>query len=157
MARARSVVVLERHSKPGLVPGARPLRSRLTRHMASAWRRHCSAFSVNPAFTTGAGCIAAARSKCVAAFLSSAHERGPASQPAHRPLSTEARISWAWTSFGAALTTLADSALSPSSFHHSGLATSAHTSSLSMSKAAAVARAHVSDPTGQRSLASRYR
>ena len=38
------------------------------------------------------GHSAAARSKCVAAFLSSAAERGPASQAAHNPLSTAARI-----------------------------------------------------------------
>eukprot|EP00964_Phaeocystis_antarctica_P139882 scaffold104667_cov72-Phaeocystis_antarctica.AAC.13 len=61
------------------------------------------------------------------------------------------------SSFGAALITLADSALSPSSFHHSGLATSAHSSSRSVSKASAVALAQPSDPTCQRSLASRYR
>ena len=34
-----------------------------------------------------------------------------------------ARIRLAWIPSGAALTTLADSALSPSSLHHSGLAT----------------------------------
>ena len=44
-------------------------------------------------------------------------------------------------SFGAAVTTLADSALSPSSFHHSGLATPAHCSDRSMSKATAVTSA----------------
>eukprot|EP00964_Phaeocystis_antarctica_P145548 scaffold111634_cov45-Phaeocystis_antarctica.AAC.3 len=60
-------------------------------------------------------------------------------------------------SFGAALKTLADSALSPSSFHHSGLATSAHSFARSISKAHAVASAQPSEPTGQRSLASRYR
>ena len=52
------------------------------------------------------------------------------------------------TSFGAALTTLADSALSPSSFHHSGLATSAHSDCRSMQKALAVACAQSSEPTG---------
>eukprot|EP00964_Phaeocystis_antarctica_P030362 scaffold17146_cov61-Phaeocystis_antarctica.AAC.2 len=62
------------------------------------------------------------------------------------------------TSFvGAALTTLADNALIPSSSHHSGLATSAHCSSCSVSKAFAMACAQSSEPTGQRSLASRYR
>ena len=91
------------------------------------------------AFSTGAGSSAAARSKCVAASLSSAAERGPASQTPHRPHSTKARILWAITSSGAALTTLADSALSPSSFHHSGLATSAHASCTSEMKACAVA------------------
>eukprot|EP00964_Phaeocystis_antarctica_P124508 scaffold88147_cov48-Phaeocystis_antarctica.AAC.4 len=59
--------------------------------------------------------------------------------------------------YGTALTTLADSALSPSSFHHSGLATSSHTSFSSVSKAAAVAFAQFSEPTGKRSLASRNR
>eukprot|EP00964_Phaeocystis_antarctica_P059771 scaffold35534_cov58-Phaeocystis_antarctica.AAC.4 len=59
--------------------------------------------------------------------------------------------------FGAALTTPADSALSPSSFHHSGLATLSHVSSRSMPKAAAVACAQSSEPTGKRSLASRSR
>jgi hypothetical protein len=44
-------------------------------------------------------------------------------------------------SFGAAFTTLADSALSPSSLHHSGLATWSHSSSVSRLKAAAVASA----------------
>eukprot|EP00964_Phaeocystis_antarctica_P041371 scaffold23655_cov65-Phaeocystis_antarctica.AAC.1 len=68
-----------------------------------------------------------------------------------------ARMRLALASFGAALTTLSDSALSPSSFHHSGLAASAHTSSDSKSKASAVATAQSSEPTGQRSLASRNR
>eukprot|EP00964_Phaeocystis_antarctica_P076108 scaffold47032_cov66-Phaeocystis_antarctica.AAC.3 len=63
----------------------------------------------------------------------------------------------ALASFGAALTTLADSALSPSSFHHSGLATSAHSFRTSVSKASAVALAQSSEPKGRRSLASRYR
>ena len=48
-------------------------------------------------------------------------------------------------------------ALSPSSLHHSGLATSAHASIVSIPKTDAVASAHLSDPTGKRSLASRYR
>jgi len=48
---------------------------------------------------------------------------------------------------GAALTTLADSALRPSSLHHSGLATSPHASCISMLKANAVAFAHISEPT----------
>ena len=52
-----------------------------------------------------------------------------------------ARILSAAPSFGAALTTLADSALSSLSFHHSGLATPAHSSSFSMSKADVVASA----------------
>ena len=54
----------------------------------------------------------------------------------------------ALTSFGATLTTFADSALSPSSFHHSGLATSSHCFSRSVSKAHAVAFAQPSEPTG---------
>eukprot|EP00964_Phaeocystis_antarctica_P103801 scaffold69046_cov77-Phaeocystis_antarctica.AAC.10 len=58
-------------------------------------------------------------------------------------------------SFGAALTTLTDSALRPSSFHHSGLAISSH--SLAISKAFAVASTQCSEPTGERSLASRKR
>ena len=93
--------------------------------MVSAWLRHQAASPASSAFVAGAGHRAAARSKCVAASLSSAAERGPSSQtPLHRPLSTVARTWWVTKSFGAALTTLADSALSPSSFHHSGLATS---------------------------------
>eukprot|EP00964_Phaeocystis_antarctica_P061823 scaffold36968_cov62-Phaeocystis_antarctica.AAC.1 len=43
---------------------------------------------------------------------------------------------------------LADSALSPSSFHHSGLATSPHSPPRSMWKAVAMAQAHSSEPTG---------
>eukprot|EP00964_Phaeocystis_antarctica_P074967 scaffold46200_cov66-Phaeocystis_antarctica.AAC.2 len=62
-------------------------------------------------------------------------------------------LSW----FGAAVTTLADSALSPSSFHHSGLATSAHSFHRSTPKACVVAFAQSSEPSGQRSLASRDR
>eukprot|EP00964_Phaeocystis_antarctica_P019642 scaffold10841_cov57-Phaeocystis_antarctica.AAC.1 len=116
--------------------------------MASAWLRHQAARPAKPAFTAGAGHCAAARSKCVAASLSSATERGPASQAPHSPLSTRARTWLASSSSGAALTTLADSALSPSSFHHSGLATSAHTFFPSMLKAIAVARAQPSEPTG---------
>eukprot|EP00964_Phaeocystis_antarctica_P063352 scaffold38018_cov59-Phaeocystis_antarctica.AAC.5 len=123
--------------------------------MASAWLRHEAAFSARLAFATGAVCSAAAASKCVAASLSSAAERGPASQaPPHR---TIARISLVIQSFGATLTTLADSALSPSSFHHSGLTTSSHTFRAKLLKARAVAVAHSSEPTGRRSLASRYR
>eukprot|EP00964_Phaeocystis_antarctica_P088905 scaffold56607_cov60-Phaeocystis_antarctica.AAC.1 len=63
----------------------------------------------------------------------------------------------ATTASGAALAILADSALSPSSFHHSGLATSSHTSCISMLKAHAVASAQPSEPTVERSLASRNR
>ena len=108
-------------------------------------------------FSAGAGHSAAARSKCAAASLSSAAERGPAAQAALFPLSTIARIALASTLSGAALTTLADSALSPSSLHHSGLATSAHSSCDSMMKAHAVAHAQFSEPTKKRSLASRNR
>ena len=71
-------------------------------------------------------------------------------------------MSIAGSAFGAARTTLADSALSPSSLHHSGLATSAH---------ALLLRQHVKSRcrglcpglrshrklTGNRSLASRNR
>ena len=39
--------------------------------MAFAWRRHQAALSARLAFTAGAGCSAAARSKCVAASLNS--------------------------------------------------------------------------------------
>eukprot|EP00964_Phaeocystis_antarctica_P153091 scaffold121198_cov48-Phaeocystis_antarctica.AAC.2 len=125
--------------------------------LASAWRRHDSASPVSSAFATGASDSAAARSKCAAASSSSAAERGPASQAPLKPVSTTARILRADSMFGAALTTLADSALSPSSFHHSGLATSSHASCRSFSKAIAVASAQSSEPTGKRSLASRYR
>ena len=78
----------------------------------------------------------------------SAADRGPAFQAPRPPPSTKPRIRRASTSSGAALTTLADSALSPSSLHHSGLATSAHTSLVSMPKARAVAFAQPSEPTG---------
>eukprot|EP00964_Phaeocystis_antarctica_P161077 scaffold133127_cov48-Phaeocystis_antarctica.AAC.1 len=127
--------------------------------MASAWLRHQAARLAWLAFPAGAGYSAAARSQCVAASMSSAAERGPACQESHRhrPVSTIARIPLAATSFGAALTILTESALSSSSFHHSGLATSAHSSCLSRSKAFAVAAAQFSEPTGQRSLASRCR
>eukprot|EP00964_Phaeocystis_antarctica_P063348 scaffold38018_cov59-Phaeocystis_antarctica.AAC.1 len=110
-------------------------------HGRTALRARC-------AFPAGAGCSAAARSKRVAASLSSAAERGPASQTFTSPLSKKARISLVIQSFGAALTTLADSALSPSSFHHSGLATLSHSSRISMLKAAAVACAHSSEHAG---------
>ena len=60
--------------------------------MAPAFLRHQSAAPVESAFTTGASDSAAARSKCVAASLSSAAERGPASQVPEIPLSTIARI-----------------------------------------------------------------
>ena len=66
-------------------------------------------------------------------------------------------MSIADSSFSAARKTLADSALSASSFHHSGVAASLHSSSRSTSKAFAVALAQFSESTGQRSLASRYR
>ena len=80
--------------------------------------------------------------------MSSAAERGPASQEPHAAYSTSARIKVVSWSFGNALTTVADSALSPSSFHHSGLATSAHASRTSMLKACAVALAHICESTG---------
>ena len=54
----------------------------------SAWLRQQTALLAKLAFATGAGCSAAARSKCVAASLSSAAERGPASQVPHCPPST---------------------------------------------------------------------
>eukprot|EP00964_Phaeocystis_antarctica_P132895 scaffold97047_cov54-Phaeocystis_antarctica.AAC.3 len=126
--------------------------------MDSARLRHQSARLVFWAFTAGAVLSAADRSKCVAAFLSSAAERGPTSkEPYAIPLSTNARMLLACVSFGATLTTLADSAVSPSSFHHSGLATSAHSFVFSRSKAFAVAFAQFSEPTANRPLASRYR
>eukprot|EP00964_Phaeocystis_antarctica_P113223 scaffold77290_cov58-Phaeocystis_antarctica.AAC.4 len=76
-------------------------------------------------------------------------QRSPTSQTSpSNPLSTYARMSMADSAFGAALTTLADSALSPSSFHHSGLATSAHSSRISLSKAFAVATVQPSEPIG---------
>ena len=88
-------------------------------YMASAWLRQQAASSAKLALIAGAGHSAAARSKCVAASMSSAAERGPASQAGDCPHSTVARIRLACRSSGAALTTLADSALSLSSFHHS--------------------------------------
>eukprot|EP00964_Phaeocystis_antarctica_P103136 scaffold68432_cov61-Phaeocystis_antarctica.AAC.3 len=96
--------------------------------MARAWLRHQSALPAAAAFCAGASHSAAARSECVAASKSSAAERGPASQPLDCPLSTSVRMLLADISFGADLTTLADGALSPSSFHHSGLGTSSHPS-----------------------------
>eukprot|EP00964_Phaeocystis_antarctica_P065091 scaffold39217_cov62-Phaeocystis_antarctica.AAC.2 len=125
--------------------------------MPATMLRHASASKVYRAFPDGALDSAPARSKCAAASLNSAAERGPASQASDIPLSNIARMLCALTSFGAALTTFADSALSPSSFHHSGLATSAHSSCFSMSKALAVALAQPFEPTGRRSLASRNR
>eukprot|EP00964_Phaeocystis_antarctica_P111517 scaffold75867_cov34-Phaeocystis_antarctica.AAC.2 len=127
--------------------------------MASAASlRHQSARVAKEVFLAGAEQRAAVRSKCVAASLSSAAERGPASQrPPHIPLSTNARMASAASSFGAARTTLADSALSPSSFHHSGLATSAHSFFARAWNVFAVASAQRSEPTGRRSFASRNR
>eukprot|EP00964_Phaeocystis_antarctica_P131697 scaffold95659_cov72-Phaeocystis_antarctica.AAC.2 len=60
--------------------------------MASAWLRQSSAARARPTFPAGASDSAAARSKCAAAFMSSAAERGPASQARHIPLSTKARM-----------------------------------------------------------------
>ena len=51
-------------------------------------------------FDAGAWDSAAARSRCVAAFLISAAERGPTSQAAHVPLSTAARMVLATILFG---------------------------------------------------------
>ena len=97
-------------------------------HSAAALR-HSSARRASSAFTAGASVSAADRSQCAAASLSSAAERGPAAQTPHPPLSTKARMALADASFGTARKTLAESALSPSSLHHSGLATSSHSSS----------------------------
>eukprot|EP00964_Phaeocystis_antarctica_P065263 scaffold39347_cov27-Phaeocystis_antarctica.AAC.1 len=117
--------------------------------MAPATLRHKSAIWAFWALTTGALDSAAARSKRAAASLSSDAERGPAPQAIpSAALSTRARMVFVGTSFGAALTTRADSALSSSSFHHSGLATSAHSISCKWSKVPAVASAQSSEPTG---------
>ena len=89
--------------------------------------------------------------------MRSATTRDPRSQAPPCPLSTAARIWLAPKSFGAALTTLADSALSSSSFHHSGLATSAHASSFSMLKARAVAIAQPPKPIEERSVEAAQR
>eukprot|EP00964_Phaeocystis_antarctica_P154997 scaffold123950_cov63-Phaeocystis_antarctica.AAC.3 len=107
-------------------------------YMVSARMRHQHAISAYSALIAGASHSSAARSKCAAAFLSSAAERGPASQASLCPRSTTARMTCVSPSFGAALATLADSALSASSFHHSGLATSPHSFCRSSSKAFAV-------------------
>eukprot|EP00964_Phaeocystis_antarctica_P098027 scaffold64100_cov54-Phaeocystis_antarctica.AAC.2 len=125
--------------------------------MASASMRHSPARWTNWAFAAGASHSTATRSKCAAASLNSTADRGPACQAPPPPCSTTARMVIALQSFGAARKTLADSALSPSSFHHSGLATSAHSFCCSSLKASAVALAQYSEPTGKRSLASRYR
>ena len=61
-------------------------------YMASARLRHWAAQPAKWAFPTGAGHSAAARSKCVAASLSSTAERGPDSQAPHIPPNTSARI-----------------------------------------------------------------
>eukprot|EP00964_Phaeocystis_antarctica_P063539 scaffold38150_cov65-Phaeocystis_antarctica.AAC.1 len=94
----------------------------------------------------------------MAASMISAAERPPACQ-ALPPckLSTSARIVLVSSLLGAALTTITDSALSPSSFHHSGLATTLFSvwHCRSISKADAVATAQYSELTGARSLASR--
>eukprot|EP00964_Phaeocystis_antarctica_P147892 scaffold114601_cov72-Phaeocystis_antarctica.AAC.2 len=126
--------------------------------MASACRRTCPPRRVYSAFIAGAIHSAAACSKCVAASLSSAAERRPTSQaPAQCPVSTIARIWLAVCPFGAALTTLADNALSPLSFHHSGLGVSPFALSRSDSKADVVATAQSAEPAGKSSLASRKR
>eukprot|EP00964_Phaeocystis_antarctica_P014449 scaffold7957_cov55-Phaeocystis_antarctica.AAC.2 len=117
--------------------------------IASAWRRHQSARLAVWAFTAGASDRAVDRSKSVAASSNSAAERGPASQALYdTPPSTSARMLIADSSFGAARKTLADSALSSSSFHqHSGLATSQHSLCCSISKAFAVASAQCAEST----------
>ena len=127
--------------------------------MASASLRHWFARSTNKTFIARASDSAAARLNLLAASLSSAAEGAPTTQAlyAQCPLSTTARIMFVSTRFGAAPTTLADSALSPSSFHHSGLTTSLHSFIFSMSKAADVACAQPSESAGKRSLASRNR
>eukprot|EP00964_Phaeocystis_antarctica_P075448 scaffold46541_cov57-Phaeocystis_antarctica.AAC.4 len=125
--------------------------------LPGSWLRHQFALPPCSALCAGGLRSVAARSKCAAASISSAAERGPTSQASLCPGSTTARMTSACKLFGAALTTLADIALSPSSFHHSGLATSQHSLCTSMLKAAAVAFAQYSEPTGSRSLASRYR
>ena len=61
-------------------------------YMVTAWLRHSSALRVRSAFTTGAGFSAAPCSKCVAASMISAAERGPTSQTPIAPHSTIARI-----------------------------------------------------------------
>eukprot|EP00964_Phaeocystis_antarctica_P039870 scaffold22792_cov64-Phaeocystis_antarctica.AAC.2 len=103
-------------------PAYRPTRTSQPRlyiaYRASAQQRHWSASLEDSAFHAGASHCAADRSKCAAASLSSAAERGPASQALCIPLSTYARMSIAVAMFGAARNTLADSALSPSSVHH---------------------------------------
>eukprot|EP00964_Phaeocystis_antarctica_P072835 scaffold44628_cov46-Phaeocystis_antarctica.AAC.2 len=60
--------------------------------MPFARLRHQAALPASWAFPAGAVCSAAARSKCVAASLSSAAERSPTSQANIRPPSTKARI-----------------------------------------------------------------
>ena len=118
--------------------------------MTAAFLRHQPACWAASSFKTEASNSTLDRSKYAAASLSSAAERGSGFEaPTLRlsPLSTKARTLMAFSSFGAALTTLADSVLSPSSFHHSGLATSAHTSVRNMQKALAVASAQSSEPT----------
>eukprot|EP00964_Phaeocystis_antarctica_P139865 scaffold104660_cov60-Phaeocystis_antarctica.AAC.4 len=119
----------------------------------AARRRHSSAREEYSAFPMGASHNAAARSKCVAAFLSSAREQGPAAPPR----SASARMTWDPSSFGIAFKTLADITLRPLLVHHSGLTTSAHSSCRSISKADAVTTAQSSDPSVKRSLASRNR
>ena len=64
----------------------------LTPHMIPALRRHQAALPAKLAFNSGAGHSAAARSQHAAASISSAAERGPASQAPGCPVSTIARI-----------------------------------------------------------------
>eukprot|EP00964_Phaeocystis_antarctica_P082845 scaffold52034_cov54-Phaeocystis_antarctica.AAC.2 len=113
--------------------GTSTTRAQIRSYMASASLRHQSARLTIWAFHTGASHSAADRSSQASPYA---------------PLSTLARISIADSTLGAARKTLPDSALSPWSFHHSGLAASAHCSCRSISKASAVASAQSSEPTG---------
>eukprot|EP00964_Phaeocystis_antarctica_P037887 scaffold21671_cov63-Phaeocystis_antarctica.AAC.2 len=115
-------------------------------YMAAIQLWHQSARRVSSAFPAGAGHSATARSKYKvrSRLLELRCRARPHLPSAALPVQhqTKARMALAPTSFGAALTALADSALSPSSFHHSGLATSAHSFCRSRSKALAMAIAH---------------
>ena len=115
---------------------------------AAAPTRHHSALSVNSAFAAGAECSVAPRSKCAAAFLSSAAERGPASQASSCPQHHSPHLVTFKSVRRRPHHPRRQRLLSPSSFHHSGLATSSHATRDSMRNAHVVAFAQPSEPTG---------
>mmetsp|Transcript_15301 Transcript_15301/g.36371 ORF Transcript_15301/g.36371 Transcript_15301/m.36371 type:complete len:218 (-) Transcript_15301:423-1076(-) len=130
--------------------------------MAAALLRREAAVFMRLPFCAGAVVSCAVRSKCVAASLRSAAERGPDSQAVSWAASTSDRILCP-TSLSVPSTTVFERALRASSFHHSGLATSAHSSTFRLSKAAAMESFYLSiylsaqptEPPGYRAAAWR--